>query len=172
MTSHFSSLLCHTEVSIIAIIIIIIIIIINIIINICSRVSVWKCEVNDCILCELKMCSSIPTLRYTLHYYIYALSIFSASQIILWPVQTLQSERLVSLVSYPKRKCSRGACRQSKYVLSCYITNSITFPPANSLWTNRGGESCRHITSLSSIDGIITVKTLLYNKLTENKVST
>ena len=31
--------------------------------------------------------------------------------------------------------------------LDNYITNYITSPPANSLWTNRGGGSWRHITS-------------------------
>ena len=35
------------------------------------------------------------------------------------------------------------------------ITNYITFPPANSLWTNRGGGSWRHITKQELyIDGL------------------
>ena len=35
------------------------------------------------------------------------------------------------------------------------ITNYITFPPANSLWTNQGGGSWRHITKQDLyIDGL------------------
>ena len=58
-----------------------------------------------------------------------------------------------------------------------YVTNYITFPPANSLWTNRGGGSWRHITLQGlSIDGLNNSEDTTiynkYNKLTENKAST
>ena len=49
------------------------------------------------------------------HYYIRLQTWVAASQIILWQVQTLQSQP-VSLVSYQKRNCSLGACRQSRYM--------------------------------------------------------
>ena len=34
----------------------------------------------------------------------------------------------------------------TNFIENWKITNYITFPPANSLWTNRGGGSWRHIT--------------------------
>ena len=49
------------------------------------------------------------------HYYTRLQTWVAASQIILWQVQTLQSQP-VSLVSYQKRNCSLGACRQSRYM--------------------------------------------------------
>ena len=48
------------------------------------------------------------------------------------------------------RKNSRFSQQNNKtttnFIENWKITNYITFPPANSLWTNRGGGSWRHIT--------------------------
>ena len=59
-----------------------------------------------------------------------------------------------------------------------YITNYITFPPANSLWTNRGEGGAEDILQVQglSIDGLNNSEDTTiynkYNKLTENKAST
>ena len=43
----------------------------------------------------------------------------------------------------------------TNFIENWKITNYITFPPANSLWTNRGGGSWRHITKQDLyIDGL------------------
>ena len=43
----------------------------------------------------------------------------------------------------------------TNFIENWKITNYITFPPANSLWTNRGGGSWRHITKQELyIDGL------------------
>ena len=45
--------------------------------------------------------------------------------------------------------------QQTNFIENWKITNYITFPPANSLWTNRGGGSWRHITKQDLyIDGL------------------
>ena len=45
--------------------------------------------------------------------------------------------------------------KQQIFIKNWKITNYITFPPANSLWTNRGGGSWRHITKQELyIDGL------------------
>ena len=43
----------------------------------------------------------------------------------------------------------------TNFIKNWKITNYITFPPANSLWTNRGGGSWKHITKQDlCIDGL------------------
>ena len=45
--------------------------------------------------------------------------------------------------------------QQTNFIENWKITNYITFPPANSLWTNRDGGSWRHITKQELyIDGL------------------
>ena len=45
--------------------------------------------------------------------------------------------------------------KTTNFIENWKITNYITFPPANSLWTNRGGGSWRHITKQDLyIDGL------------------
>ena len=69
-----------------------------------------------------------------------------------------QSQGPVCLVSSPRRKCNRGACRQSKYVLSCCINNYITFSPpqiAYELIEAAGAENILQVQGLPKEDTTI-----------------